>query len=518
MKKILCFIFILLPFAAGAVPPHPDLLRNFREEKKLLEYSERMSRDRALGKNTAYRAFPLTGTQKVLVLLIGFIDLPIEQSNPESYFSDLFNGATDEALSFNKYYKDMSNGALDIELDIFHVGNSAEGFSYYGEGDDINVRELVQEAVVLGNDVINYADYDNDNDGVVDTVFVIHAGAGEEVGPIGDEPATVYEDRIWSHKWQIDDFLTGDLNSMGLDVKVRSYTMQPEFVLQSGDSTIGVFVHEFGHVLGLPDLYDVGFYDEDNPQNFPDYSDGIGDWGVMSGGSWGGGDGSVPAPMTAWSRYQLDWIELEEITQDSALLYSGIKGNSFITLMLLVASLLTYILLKKKRNIRLFLPVLFLTLSLIACGRRGTDLPLTLADLDISNKAFAIPIDTNEYVILENKLRKAGTWSYSLPGSGLLLTHIDDNIMSDRYWSNSVNNYSLTQRLGVKVIEADGNDGLIDGYDRDYGKPTDTFYEGNVTELINYKSNQENDATFELINVNSVGSTINFQIFLFDQD
>ena len=99
---------------------------------------------------------------------------------------------------------------------------------------------------------MTFSVYDNDVDGKADTVIVIHAGSGEEYS--GDE------DAIWSHNWTLSSasaYGDGEGARNYDSVSIDNYTLQPEYNSTPGDSTIGVFCHEFGHVLGLPDLYDT---------------------------------------------------------------------------------------------------------------------------------------------------------------------------------------------------------------------------------------------------------------------
>ena len=69
--------------------------------------------------------------------------------------------------------------------------------------------------------------------------------------------------------------------------------------------TIGVFAHEYGHALGLPDLYDTDYS-----------SNGIGDWSLMAGGSYNyivrGGDS--PAHLDAWCKYSLGWVTPTQVS------------------------------------------------------------------------------------------------------------------------------------------------------------------------------------------------------------
>lgn len=89
-----------------------------------------------------------------------------------------------------------------------------------------------------------------------------------------------------------------------------AYSMEPEFWNAPGDMTMGVFCHEYGHVLGLPDLYDI------NPISV---GEGIGWWGLMGSGSWNGppsSRGSRPAHLCAWSKVELDWVTPTVISEN----------------------------------------------------------------------------------------------------------------------------------------------------------------------------------------------------------
>ncbi|MGO1167373.1 MAG: immune inhibitor A domain-containing protein, partial [Janibacter sp.] len=141
----------------------------------------------------------------------------------------------------------------------------------------------------------------NEPDGYIDHFQAIHAGEGEEAGG-GAEG----EDAIWSHRWYAYSTNMGkegpDGNKLGgvplgdSGIWIGDYTTEPE------NGGLGVFTHEFGHDLGLPDLYDTAGGDN-----------GTGFWSLMSGGSWlndGTEDiGSKPGYMGAWEKLQLGWLD-----------------------------------------------------------------------------------------------------------------------------------------------------------------------------------------------------------------
>ncbi|WP_431842407.1 immune inhibitor A domain-containing protein [Calidifontibacter indicus] len=152
-------------------------------------------------------------------------------------------------------------------------------------------------------------DYDGDGnfdepDGYIDHFQAIHAGEGEEAGG-----GAQGEDAIWSHRWAVqtgtgrtgpDNFKAGGVQIGNTGIWVRDYTTEPE------NGGLGVFTHEFGHDLGLPDLYDTA--GGDNSTAF---------WSLMSSGSWlnHGKDsiGTTPGYMGAWEKIYLGWADVKTV-------------------------------------------------------------------------------------------------------------------------------------------------------------------------------------------------------------
>ncbi|TQM62929.1 immune inhibitor A [Humibacillus xanthopallidus] len=159
-------------------------------------------------------------------------------------------------------------------------------------------------------DKVDRYDYDGDGDftepdGYIDHFQAIHAGEGEEAGG-----GAQGEDAIWSHRWyaySTDAGKTGPgFNKLGgvqlgnSGMWIGDYTTEPE------NGGLGVFAHEFGHDLGLPDLYDTAGGDN-----------GTAFWTLMSGGSWlnHGQDsiGTTPGYMGAWEKLQLGWLDYKVV-------------------------------------------------------------------------------------------------------------------------------------------------------------------------------------------------------------
>lgn len=151
----------------------------------------------------------------------------------------------------------------------------------------------------------DFDEFDQNNDGFIDAIAFLHSGYGAETGGF-DADGTYYEDRIWSHKWDL--ALTGgDWVSGKSGVKVFDYHISPALWGKSGSriGRIGVIAHETAHFFGLPDLYDT--------QRF---GQGIGSWCLMAN-SWGfDGTQYYPPQLSAWSRIQLGWDNATLIEKD----------------------------------------------------------------------------------------------------------------------------------------------------------------------------------------------------------
>ncbi len=198
--------------------------------------------------------------------------------------------------SFRDFYQEISYGQFLPVAEVSQWFTAPHGHDHYAysnpEGYN-NVRQLVRDmADSLEASGFDWSGYDNDGDGYVDALNLVHQGAGAEEGD---------HSNIWSHKWSL-----GGLAVSYDGVIINSYNMNPE--VQNGNIVaIGVLAHEFGHALGLPDLYDT------------DYSStGAGKLALMASGAWGTSNNSpwYPATMIGWCKNELGWVEIIEITDD----------------------------------------------------------------------------------------------------------------------------------------------------------------------------------------------------------
>jgi immune inhibitor A len=245
----------------------------------------------------------------------------------QHYLDMFFNGMPDQnGESFNGVYKEMSSGRFDVEGDVSNWVTVPNSEASYGQtesnvdmtrfiGDSAQAWYADQKAqgkseadiakYLKSFDVWDRFDHDGDGvfnepDGYIDHFQAIHAGTGEEAG--------APEWAIWSHRWAAnpsgrqgpDGAQFGGVQIGNTGLWIRDYTTEPE------NGGLGVFAHEFGHDLGLPDYYDTK--GGENSTTF---------WTLMSSGSWlnHGGDaiGTTPNHMGPTEKLQLGWLDYAEV-------------------------------------------------------------------------------------------------------------------------------------------------------------------------------------------------------------
>jgi len=293
-----------------------------KETKRLLEKAKKGQGNYRKGKpdgpvkvdpakSTAYNG--AVREDKVLVLLVEYSDFKhnnivqepgymfsnnFSKEHYEQYmFGDkpftLFNG--DKVQTFKQYYEEQSGGSYTVDGEVsdwltvpgtakdYGADLATGGNDNAGPGPRQLVKDALNAAVASGIDLKAHDQYDlydmdgdgnfNEPDGLVDHLMIIHAGTGQEAGggALGD-------DAVWSHRWVLNGVYpvnntTADVPYWGGKMAAYDYTIQPE------DGAIGVFAHEFGHDLGLPDEYDTQYTGQGEP---------VQAWSIMSGGSWAG--------------------------------------------------------------------------------------------------------------------------------------------------------------------------------------------------------------------------------------
>lgn len=279
-----------------------------------IDMARRIKQARVAQLNSAEKV-PATGTIKMLLILVEFSDYYFKSAQDDFYklMNQIDYTEGGRYGSVRDYYKENSFNRLDLVTDVVGVYRLKNKRSYYGGNDadsnDSNPRAMASEAVSAANADVNFKDYDNDGDGVVDGVHIIYAGPGEEAGGGSD--------CIWAHAWTVSATVDG--------VSTMRYSCSPEIRGSGGNSIthIGVICHEIGHVLGTMDFYDTDYAVDGQYE-------GTGEWDIMGIGSWNG-DGACPAHFNPYSKiYDFGWAEVTQAGDISSFKLSAKTKNSFV--------------------------------------------------------------------------------------------------------------------------------------------------------------------------------------------
>ncbi|MBI3948176.1 MAG: M6 family metalloprotease domain-containing protein [Armatimonadetes bacterium] len=424
-----------------AMPPHPSLPPEV--QRRMLEQRARFggtmgaarrpvrNRGRAAGLYSpaaGARAPLVSGTKRMPCALIQFPD-QLSTYSVANFQNLLFVQGGVPTGSARDFYLESSYGQLTVTGTAVGWYQTANARSYYGDGrggvySTWCAYEAAQRADAAG---VNWAQFDNDGDGYVDTLWVVHSGRGADESGDGND--------IWSHSWSfgyakladpgfpgVFTTSTDDPNRPGQKIKIDQYIIQPEASYYAGGAGavrtivgIGVFCHEFGHALGLPDLYDTG-----------GAGGGLGYASLMASGSWGGsgGDSRFPSHMDAWSKASLGWLNPTAVTTNMAGTLSQVETNQSCYLVKPAGSAL------------------------------------------------------NQYYLVENRQRVG--FDRDLYATGLFVYHIDEAIIQAYSSSNQVN--VNTHPYGVALEEADATSDSYASMDlfagRNRGNATDSWPNG----------------------------------------
>jgi M6 family metalloprotease-like protein len=358
--KILIFLFLFpmwvetagaIDFLCAGLPAEMEIPRDSRKAAKLAQIRTE-------------------GTRHALVIFAQFRDEESGWEKLPSWSRDIFN--PELPGSFSHFYDTMSFGKLRVRGEIApQIYRSLQSAPAYLTGDPTENGEYGRFALEILEKVdqdIDFSQFDNDgadgipntgdDDGIVDALFLVIASAPRNfllgnatgVGGLGLEQ----------------DQITNDLSFGGNRIRIAAN----KGTIQRGrnfSETIGSMCHEYGHVLGLLDLYDTAFLRKRDAAPEED-SAGIGAWGLMGWGAlgWSGNDG--PNSFCAWSRMRLGWVQVAEPDQ--------------------------------------------------------MEQEIELGDVGLTGQIYHIPVGEDEAFLLENRRRKDNYYDHHIPGEGLLIWHV----------------------------------------------------------------------------------------------
>lgn len=234
--------------------------------------------------------FPTEGSPKVLVILAEYTDVKFTLPDPLGYFSGMLNetgfSQYEGTGCAKEYFEQNSDGKYIPQFDVFGPVTLPKAMAYYGGNDDLNHHEMVVDACRLLDTQIDFSQYDNDGDKYVDNVFIIYAGQGEN--------AYGGADTVWPQAGE----LIGRQVFETLDQTILNrYACCNEW-LQNRPDGVGTFIHEFSHVMGLPDLYST---------SGGRLSATPGSWSVLDYGPYNNG-GCTPPNYSAFERCAMGWL------------------------------------------------------------------------------------------------------------------------------------------------------------------------------------------------------------------
>lgn len=251
---------------------------------------------------------------RVLVILAQYSDLKFVTPNPKMAFTDMLNqqgysanGATGSAAD---YYSDNSMGKYRPEFVVTDVVTLPKSYRFYGEKtSSSNVTSNAQQQTMdacneASKKGVNFGDFDANNDGMVDIVFIYYAGHNAAEGA---------QEAVWPHQWAV----SGNFRLNGKQIFGYACTSELTGAYGTKMTGIGTLCHEFAHTLGLYDFYDTS------------NGGAAALWGslaLMDSGNYNN-EGRTPPLLTALERSILGWLTPTEITKNGAYVLENLDKN-----------------------------------------------------------------------------------------------------------------------------------------------------------------------------------------------
>ena len=417
------------------------------------ELIEAPNRDPEAGFAISPKTQPAKGTLHALVIYAQFRDeahVAVPDSARHLFDADLPGSLT-------HFYNTMSFGQLQLSGRVLprrYVSDKPRSaYLSHVKGEDGRYGEFAVEILKKAEADIDFGEFDNDgpdgvpnsgdDDGIVDYLFICLVSTPKNFIRGG---ATGIAGLAF-----LPDYQSQDTTANGEPLIITG-GMDRSAIFQGGTfaQTVGVMAHEFGHALGLPDLYDLYY------RGGEDDSAGIGRWGLMGWGAlgWHGHDG--PTPLSPRSREHLGWIgpdneylvEIDDETHD-----------------------------------------------------------LRIADLHQGGRIYKVPVHTyllqtnlyqfyeQEYLLLEQRTKDSHYYNRTMPGEGLLVWHIRPHAFrAQPYGANADERRKIVDLICADGLYADGGHGKGQRPDPLHGRDNLDFWAHDAS-YANAHAGNKGDAT-----------------------
>ena len=260
-----------------------------------------------------------------LVILVNFQDLQFQQSNTAAEMDSMLNAENytyDRSIgSVRKYFSDQSAGQYTPIFDVIGPVTLPQNMAYYGandaSGNDVLPGDFVLHACSIAAEIpgVDFNNYDSNQDGWLDFVYLIYAGY--------DEASSSIEDLLWPASWSLpaaiyfgNSSLTDYTDTLqftfgGKAIGLFAYSSELNYRISNRNirgfslsnpkrNGIGTICHEFSHVIGLKDYYDTEYGYNYNNFLTPDA------FSLMDCGNYNC-DGDVPPNYSNYDRFLLGW-------------------------------------------------------------------------------------------------------------------------------------------------------------------------------------------------------------------
>ena len=272
-----------------------------------------------------------------LVVLVQFSDVKFKRDNANEEYHDFLNKE-----GYSNYYmkgsaRDFfilnSSGKYRPTFDVFGPVTLKGKRDSYGAMVDPNniatgavnaISEAMDSLVAAG---VDFTPYDSDNDRIVDFVYMIYAGVGSA--------DTDVQTAIWPHSYNVSKRLTRNMSmyryACSPEIDGQAYLYRKSTDALNG---IGTFCHEFSHVLGLQDHYDISVNESRTKVRYTP-----GAWDLMDAGSYNCPQNKnystscSPANLSAFERFSLGWLEPRRLEiSDTTFILNAVQENDGLVL------------------------------------------------------------------------------------------------------------------------------------------------------------------------------------------